>query len=136
MNRELLSALVENVRKRASEGDCPLTPAYPVETLENAIIDLADKPLYATPTSADADKLLKALRDHGWDLRCFDVPTGGGDCDIGWRVIGHWQAEPRERTIAEVFVDDPAEAIRQALARLSTTETTATPADAVEGEGS
>lgn len=38
------------------------------------------------------------------------------------RHYTHWQAEPRERTVAEVFVDDPAEAIRQAIARLSTTE--------------
>lgn len=66
----------------------------------------------------DAEKLFKALRDESWDLRCFNVPTGGDDCDIGWRVVGHWQAEPCERTIAEVFSDDPAEAVRQALAAL------------------
>lgn len=41
MHRDLLSALVANVRKRAAEGDCPVTPSYPVETLENAILDLA-----------------------------------------------------------------------------------------------
>lgn len=74
-----------------------------------------DSPLYAAPS---ADKLLDALRDQSWGLRCFNIPTGGDDFDIGWRVIGHWQAEPRERTIAEVFTDDPAEAVRQALAAL------------------
>lgn len=63
-------------------------------------------------------ELFKALREQSWDLRCFDVPTGGDDCDIGWRVVGHWQAEPKERVIAEVFVDDPAAAVRQALADL------------------
>lgn len=42
--------------------------------------------------------------------------TGGDDSDIGWRVIGHWQAKPNERTIAEVYHDDPAEAVRAALA--------------------
>lgn len=66
----------------------------------------------------DAADLFKALRDESWDLRCFNLPTGGGDFDIGWRVVGHWQAEPCERTIAEVFSDDPAEAVRQALAAL------------------
>lgn len=77
--------------------------------------------------AADADRvrecadLFKALRDESWDLRCFDVPTGGDDCDIGWRVVGHWQAEPKERVIAEVFVDDPAAAVRQALAALKST---------------
>ncbi|EKY30603.1 hypothetical protein HMPREF0185_00182 [Brevundimonas diminuta 470-4] len=66
----------------------------------------------------EPERLFKALRDHSWDLRCFDIPTGGDDYDIGWRVVGHWQAEPRERAIAEVFTDNPAEAVRQALAAL------------------
>lgn len=65
------------------------------------------------------ERLFKALRDESWDLRCFGIPTAGGDdFDIGWRVIGHWQAEPCERTVAEVFSDDPVEAVRQAVAAL------------------
>lgn len=71
------------------------------------------EPLYASPPPSD--RMLEVLRENSWDLRCFDVPTGGDDSDIGWRVVGHWQAEPRERTIAEVFYDDPAAAIRAAL---------------------
>jgi len=74
--------------------------------------------LYTTPPAPEAEKLFQALRDHSWDLRCFDMPTGGDDFDIGWRVVGHWQAEPCERTIAEVFSDDPARAVREALAAL------------------
>lgn len=70
---------------------------------------------------SDLQALIAALRDQSWDLRCFDIPTGGDDCDIGWRVVGHWMAEPRERVIAEVFNDDPAEAIRQALAAQKST---------------
>ena len=31
------------------------------------------------------------------------------------RHIGHWQAEPHERVVAEVYVDDPRTAIRTAL---------------------
>jgi len=68
----------------------------------------------ASPWSRDK-QLLDALRDESWDLRCFPVPTGGDDADIGWRVIGHWMAEPRERTVAEVYHDDPRDAIREAL---------------------
>ncbi|MET0439156.1 MAG: hypothetical protein ABW043_16855 [Devosia sp.] len=59
--------------------------------------------------------LLNKLREESWDLRCFDVPTGGGDADVGWRVVGHWQAEPCERMIAEVFHDEPRDAILAAL---------------------
>jgi len=45
----------------------------------------------------------------------LSVPTGGDDADIGWRVIGHWMDEPQERTIAEVFHDDPRAAIDAAI---------------------
>lgn len=58
---------------------------------------------------------IDALRDACWDLRCFSVPTGGGDGDVAWRVVGHWMAEPHERTIAEGWSDDPRVAIDAAL---------------------
>ena len=70
----------------------------------------------------DAD-LVGALRDNSWDLRCFDIPTGGGDADIGWRVIGHYMAAPNERVIAEVHTDDPKAAILKAIARAALGET-------------
>lgn len=60
----------------------------------------------------DAAALLDALQHNSWDLRCFDHTDGE---DIGWRVIEHYQAEPRERVIAEVFEDNPRYAIKQAL---------------------
>lgn len=63
---------------------------------------------------ADSD-LLDAIKHNSWDLRCFDIPTGGDDADIGWRIVGHWQAKPHERTVAEVFSDNPRAAIRAAL---------------------
>ena len=61
--------------------------------------------------------LLDVLRDESWDLRCFNMPTGGGDADIGWRVVGHWMAKPQERTVGEAFEDDPRAAIRDAIAK-------------------
>lgn len=75
--------------------------------------------LFVAPVSGQPEdtKLLDALKDESWDLRCFDMPTGGGDADIGWRVIGHWQAVPCERIVGEAFHDDPRAAIRDALSR-------------------
>lgn len=58
---------------------------------------------------------LDTLHRESWDLRCFDIPTGGDDYDIGWRVVGHWQAKPHERVIAEVYTDDPRAAIDAAI---------------------
>lgn len=70
-----------------------------------------------TPAASGEVDLFEVLRDQSWDLRCFDIPTGGGDADIGWRVVGHWMAEPRERTIAEVYTDNPRAAVKAALAQ-------------------
>lgn len=78
-------------------------------------------PHVSTPAECQNDDtmLIDTLRAESWDLRCFDMPTGGGDADIGWRVVGHWQAEPHERTVGEAFEDDPRAAIRDAIARTS-----------------
>lgn len=48
MHPRLTDIVVEKVQQRHSEGDCPVTPAYDVETLEFALLDLAGR-LHATP---------------------------------------------------------------------------------------
>lgn len=65
-------------------------------------------------TARKDSERLDLLRDNSWDLRCFEIPTDGGDADVGWRVIGHWQEKPNERTVGEVFKDDPRAAIDDA----------------------
>jgi hypothetical protein len=62
---------------------------------------------------------LDYLQDESHDLCCFSIPTGGGDADIGWRVVGHWQAEPQERVVAEIWHDDPRAAIDAARAAMT-----------------
>lgn len=57
---------------------------------------------------------LDILRDNSWGLVPFDMPTGQGDADIGWRVLEYHQAKPTERTVAEVYSDDPQAAISKA----------------------
>lgn len=59
-------------------------------------------------------RFLRWLEDETCDLRCVDVPTGGDDYDIGWRVIEHREAEPRERIIG--FGETPIKAIKDAIA--------------------
>lgn len=74
--------------------------------------------LFPVPDVDEADtRRIDALRDESWDLRCFSMPTGGDDADIGWRVIGHWQAKPHEREVGVAYTDDPRAAIDDALAR-------------------
>jgi hypothetical protein len=76
------------------------------------------KPVYLAPPAAqpavpltDDTRRLDALAKNSWDLRCFDM----SDDDIGWRVIEHHMAKPHERTVAEVFRDDPRQAIDAAI---------------------
>lgn len=63
----------------------------------------------------DDTRRLDALTEYSWDLRCFDTPTGADDADIGWRVVEHHMATPTERTVAEVFRDNPRQAIDAAI---------------------
>lgn len=47
MHMLALKAVIETCQQREREGDCPTVEALDVETLENAIIELAKRP---TPT--------------------------------------------------------------------------------------
>ncbi|MNU93166.1 hypothetical protein D3C71_831020 [compost metagenome] len=117
-----MAAAVERLTNAADflEGDCVIVGDHEVRGNDISAVLSALRARSSAPEvrEGEAESLFKALRDESWDLRCFSVPTGGDDADIGWRVVGHWQAEPCERTVAEVFYDDPAEAVRQALAAL------------------
>jgi hypothetical protein len=59
--------------------------------------------------------LLDALRSNYWKLEPFEMPTGQGDADVGWRVTDYHESVPRERTVAEVFHDDPRAALAAAV---------------------
>lgn len=65
---------------------------------------------------------LDALRENSWDLRCIDVPTGGGDSDIHWRVVEHHMTEPHERDVGRCYRDEPRDAIDDALASSTPTK--------------
>lgn len=60
--------------------------------------------------------MLDAIASNYWKLEPFEMPTGQGDADVGWRVVEFHQQEPRERVIAEVFKDDPRAALEAAEA--------------------
>ena len=64
---------------------------------------------------AEDAKLLNALTSEYWKLDPFSIPTGGGDADVGWRVVQYHEGKPTERTVAEVYTDDPRAALRAAI---------------------
>jgi len=71
MYRKLTDTIVSRVRARQSEGDCPTQPAYSVETLENALVDLADRMPRRCDTnfSAPHGECLFCGADQGVDCR-------------------------------------------------------------------
>lgn len=57
---------------------------------------------------------LEIIEQNCWDLRCVDIPTGAGDADIGWQIIEHHMAPPKERVVG--YGNSPIEALNDALA--------------------
>ena len=72
---------------------------------------VATQPAQPAVPLTDDTRRLDALAKNSWDLRCFDMSSE----DIGWRVIEHHMAKPHKRTVAEVFRDDPRQAIDAAI---------------------
>lgn len=68
----------------------------------------------AGANAKDAERL-DAIAENYWKLDPFDRPTGGGDADVGWRVIQYHRGDPSERTVAKVYEDDPRSAIDAAI---------------------
>lgn len=58
---------------------------------------------------------IDAISSEYWDVKCFDIPTGQGDADIGWVVVSHHMGKPCERKEAEVWHDDLRAVMRQAI---------------------
>jgi hypothetical protein len=65
----------------------------------------------AVAAAFEDSERLATLHENSWDLRCHDMPTGNGDCDIGWTVIAHYSSTPRERVVGEAYTNDPRSAI-------------------------
>ncbi len=57
--------------------------------------------------------LLQIMEEECWTLRCIDLPTGGGDSDIGWEAVQHHMAKPHDRVVG--FGKTPKEALQAAL---------------------
>lgn len=54
MHKLIADPQIAQVRKRASEGDCPITPSLSVESLEDLVLHLADAKKVADRAPDDA----------------------------------------------------------------------------------
>ena len=73
------------------------------------------KPQKGEMSVSDLDELhlWRVLEENSWDLRCRNVPIGGGGYEILWEVIEHYQAQPHNRIIAGGI--NPVQTIKKAL---------------------
>jgi hypothetical protein len=108
--------MAENAADKAwnellNKDDRPSPEEYPEMCLITKD-ELADFMALASPPSA-AVRALEAAEYECWSIKCESYPTGGDDADVGWEVISHWQAEPRERV--EGRGKTPLEALNDAI---------------------
>jgi NTP pyrophosphatase (non-canonical NTP hydrolase) len=71
----------------------------------------------SAPLASNASDPLETLEGNCWDLRCIDIPTGGGDADIGWNIVEHHMGPPKERIVGRGR--SPREALQDATSTLS-----------------
>jgi hypothetical protein len=74
----------------------------------------------SAPLASNASDPLETLEGNCWDLRCIDIPTGGGDADIGWNIVEHHMGPPKERIVGRGR--SPREALQDATSTLSRPE--------------
>lgn len=58
--------------------------------------------------------MLDTVEAKCWDVRCENTMVGFDDCDVGWMVIEHHMADPKERQVG-IMGDTPREAITSAM---------------------
>jgi len=89
--------------------ECEIENVYDQAALE----DVA--PMLASARVPEDTLRLDAIKENSWDLMCFEMPTGAGDADIGWRVMEHYRADPELREVSVEYSDDPRKAIDSAV---------------------
>jgi hypothetical protein len=100
---------------------------YPQDQFMKEALDIARAALsrpqsqaVSAPLASNASDPLETLEGNCWDLRCIDIPTGGGDADIGWNIVEHHMGPPKERIVGRGR--SPREALQDATSTLSRPE--------------
>lgn len=85
-------------------------------TREDAIAAWNTRPSSSAPVEQReaVARMVDVLEQECWDLRCVSI-QGMDDADIGWEVIEHHMAAPKERRIA--FASSPIEALKLAISK-------------------
>lgn len=112
---------------RTAWPDLLETLKLPYRTMADAILALlpsvlggVDQPSFADgrqcneQSGEQLSQALEIIEQNCWDLRCVDIPTGADDADIGWQIIEHHMAPPKERIVG--YGKSPMEALNEAMA--------------------
>jgi hypothetical protein len=89
--------------------------AQHIDLLESQIAALMAAESGADKVKTDDTQLLDAMASNYWDIKCIDVPTGGGDADVDWIVVEHHMGKKGDVVIAQAHSDDPRRALAEAI---------------------
>ena len=94
MHTALLNLVISRCRRRIDAGDCPTEKGLPVETLEDAVVQLADQMATIQKTSENAQALATRYEDALWLIA--EVGDGYGPRSRISGTNGEGHAECRE----------------------------------------
>lgn len=97
---------VEKAKRIAALASQPVVSGVQKETpLTKQELSGADR--------SESEAAFEVIEQNCWDLRCVDIPTGAGDADIGWQIVEHHMAPPKERVVG--YGNSPLEALNDAM---------------------
>ena len=86
--------------KTANGFSCECDPSVGYDPcpicFEKVMVDRAIREIESLREMRDC---LKWVENETCSLQCENIPTGGDDYDVGWRVVSHHMDKPNDRVI-------------------------------------
>lgn len=92
-----IDASLDRVAKQGAKAFAEASPSQ-LAGLCDPVIDAAQQQEERREGRADTERM-DFLENNPAKLECYDIPTGGDDVEIGWRVIEYHMSKPYEREI-------------------------------------
>jgi len=97
--------------KTCDLSDLPGDVVAVIDSALSAAPATANDPLTVAPSQTTADvhpdtKRLDLIQNEFLRLDPIDLPTGGGDADVGWTVSQYHQGEEAPRVLVRFYEDD------------------------------
>ena len=108
-----LTGITAELRAMIADDHCSYGVTTVLLSKALQVCDILDRICKKASKLEAENEKYKAVGENDWDLRCVNIPTGGGDYSVEWLIVEHYMASPKERPIGHG--ETPLEAIMQAL---------------------